>query len=127
MRAPAGVDQIEYIAIALKPWERVRDIMPFLDNYSLAVFVNGREWARVSLISLPMEPKMSGRFVFRPHHIPVRQGDDVTAQLCSDSGLHLDIALRVDAGLSFTGLIDQDALTEALLPRRGILHLESAG
>ena len=123
MRAPAGVERIDYIAMALKPSERVRDVVPFIENYSLTVFVNGQEWTRAPLMSLPMEPEMSGRFVLRPHEIPIREGDDVTAELSSSSGFESDIAFRVDAELSFVGRIERDALTEALFPRRGILHL----
>jgi hypothetical protein len=113
MRAPAGAERIDYVAIAIAtdthtPLAAVQDV---LDNYHLTVRVNGRAVAEAALTQLAIEtpdvaPPNAHVYVLRFGACEIRGGDDIVLQLNSYDGTPanpLPCPLRMEAAIAISG------------------------
>ena len=104
MKVPLGGREIEYVALRVNRDVLASDLRNMLDLSGLRINVNGETRAQSSLWILPMEPPMSGRFVFYVHY-PTKEGDSVTLTLDS-GGFRCEGPLELTAEISILGAIE---------------------
>jgi hypothetical protein len=108
MICPKGTNNIESVTLSFKSDAQAKDILAWLDNYSIEVVVNDVVIAKSSLIILPTFSLDEG-YISLMYELkrPVREGDRIITTLKKTSDLPvISPGITITAALTLSGSID---------------------